>query len=110
FVVIPGSGRRTTEGQAGWGSMLCNGAHVAEKIDVSANGTRVRFTRDVANIVMDTNGVEVIDFRALGGADAVTVHDLSGTDVTDESGRASCRASGAEQRGPGHVIGNRSAH
>jgi Ca2+-binding RTX toxin-like protein len=32
---------------------------------------------------MDTHGVEQVDFNALGGADAVTVHDLSGTDVAN---------------------------
>ena len=31
---------------------------------------------------MDTNGVEIVDFNALGGADNVTVNDLTGTDVT----------------------------
>ncbi len=46
-----------------------------------ANGNRLRFTRDVAGITMDTNGVERVDFNALGGADLVTVNDLSGTDV-----------------------------
>jgi hypothetical protein len=30
---------------------------------------------------MDTHGVERVDFNALGGADLVTVNDLSGTDV-----------------------------
>jgi hypothetical protein len=30
---------------------------------------------------MDTAGVETVDFNALGGADLVTVDDLSGTDV-----------------------------
>ena len=30
---------------------------------------------------MDTAGVERIDFNALGGADVVTVNDLTGTDV-----------------------------
>ena len=30
---------------------------------------------------MDTDGVERVDFNALGGADVVTVNDLSGTDV-----------------------------
>ncbi len=32
---------------------------------------------------MDTAGVETVVFNALGGADSVTVNDLSGTDVTD---------------------------
>ena len=33
------------------------------------------------NITMDMNDVETVDFRALGGADTVTVNDLTGTDV-----------------------------
>ena len=52
-------------------------------IDISANGERVRFTRDVANITMDLNDVERVDVDALGGADTITVNDLIGTDVTD---------------------------
>ena len=30
---------------------------------------------------MDLNDVETVDFNALGGADTITVNDLSGTDV-----------------------------
>jgi Ca2+-binding RTX toxin-like protein len=82
FVWNPGDGSDTVEGQSGFDTMLFNGSNVGEKIDISANGQRVRFTRDVANIVMDLNGVEGIDFNALGGADTITVNDLSGTDVT----------------------------
>jgi Ca2+-binding RTX toxin-like protein len=78
----PGDGSDTIEGQAGHDTMLFNGANVAETIDMSANGPRLRFTRNVANIVMDTDGVEQVDFNALGGSDLVTVHDLSATDVT----------------------------
>ena len=52
-------------------------------MEVSANGGRVRFTRDVANIVMDLNDVETVDVKSLGGADLLTVNDLSGTDVTN---------------------------
>jgi Ca2+-binding RTX toxin-like protein len=82
FVWNPGDGSDTVEGQGGSDSLLFNGANIAEQIDISANGSRVRFTRDVANIVMDLNGVEAITFRALGGADSVNVGDLTGTDVT----------------------------
>ena len=39
-------------------------------------------TRDVANITMDLNGVENIQFNALGGADTITVNDLTGTNVS----------------------------
>jgi hypothetical protein len=70
------------EGQDGFDTLQFNGANVSEKIDISANGTRARFTRDVANITMDLNGVERINFTALGGADNITVNDLTGTDVT----------------------------
>jgi Ca2+-binding RTX toxin-like protein len=82
FVWNPGDGSDTVEGQDGNDTLLFNGANINEKIDISANGSRVRFTRDVANITMDLNGVEQVNFNALGGADTITVHDLSGTDVT----------------------------
>jgi Ca2+-binding RTX toxin-like protein len=81
FAWDPGDGSDTIEGEDGFDTMLFNGANVAEKIELSANGNRLRFTRDVAGITMDTNGVERVDFNALGGADLVTVNDLNGTDV-----------------------------
>ena len=59
-----------------------NGANINEKIDITANGTRARFTRDVANITMDINSVEHVNFTALGGADTITVGDLTKTGVT----------------------------
>src|SRR3954453_18667721 len=62
--------------------MTFNGAKINERMDVSANGGRVRFTRDVANIVMDLDDVESIVARTLGGVDTLTVDDLSGTDAT----------------------------
>jgi Ca2+-binding RTX toxin-like protein len=82
FVWNPGDGSDTVEGQEGTDTMLFNGANIDEKIDISANGSHVRFTRDIASITMDLNGVEQIDFTAKGGVDQITVHDLSGTDVT----------------------------
>jgi Ca2+-binding RTX toxin-like protein len=78
----PGDGSDTVEGQDGADAMAFNGSNVNERMDVSANGSRVRFTRDVANIVMDLNDVESIVVKALGGADNLTVNDLSGTDLT----------------------------
>jgi Ca2+-binding RTX toxin-like protein len=79
----PGDGNDVIEGQAGTDRMLFNGSNVSEKMDVSANGGRVRFTRDVANIVMDLNDVESIVAKTFGGNDNVTVNDLSGTDVVN---------------------------
>ena len=63
--------------------MQFNGANIAERFEASANGPRVRFTRDIGNITMDLDGVERVNVNALGGADTLTVDDLSGTDVTE---------------------------
>src|SRR5262249_2281660 len=52
-----------------------------ERFDLSANGPRLRFTRDIGTITMDTAGVETVNVKALGGADTTTVNDLTGTDV-----------------------------
>jgi Ca2+-binding RTX toxin-like protein len=83
FTWNPGDDNDTLEGQDGFDAMVFNGAVIAEQINVLANGGRALFTRDIANVVMDLNDVERIDFNALGGADRVTVHDLSGTDVVE---------------------------
>jgi Ca2+-binding RTX toxin-like protein len=77
----PGDGSDTVEGQAGFDTLLFNGANIAENIEVSANGDRARFTRDIANITMDLNDVEQVTFKGLGGNDKIVVKDLSGTDV-----------------------------
>ena len=82
FIWNPGDGSDTVEGQAGTDTLLFNGANVNENINITANHGRVKFTRDVANITMDLNGIEHIDFNALGGADNITVGDLTGTGVT----------------------------
>jgi Ca2+-binding RTX toxin-like protein len=81
FIWNPGDGNDTVEGQGGIDTLQFNGANIAENIDISANASRVRFFRDVANINMDLNGVEHIRFTALGGADTITVNDLTGTDT-----------------------------
>ena len=83
FVWDPGDGSDLVEGGDGADTMVFNGANVAEQVELSANGNRLKFTATQANITMDTAGVETVDFNALGGADLVTVHDLTGTDVTD---------------------------
>jgi Ca2+-binding RTX toxin-like protein len=83
FVWNPGDDNDTLEGQDGTDTLQFNGANVAETMAVSANGGRVLFTRDVAAITMDLDDVEVVDVATLGGADTVTAHDLTGTDVTD---------------------------
>ena len=61
--------------------MAFNGSNIGENIYVSANGGRVQLVRSIANVVMDLDDVEGITFNALGGADAVIVNDMAGTDL-----------------------------
>jgi Ca2+-binding RTX toxin-like protein len=111
FVWNPGDGSDVIEGQGGTDALQFNGANVAEKIDLSANGSRLRFTRDVGNIVMDVNGVEQVNFAARGGADVITVGDLSATGVRqlniDLSGTP---GSGVGDGAPDTVIVNGTNH
>ncbi len=77
----PGDGSDVVEGQAGSDTLDFAGSNANEQIDVSANGGRVRFFRDIAAITMDLDDVETIGFHALGGTDNVVVNDLTGTDA-----------------------------
>ncbi len=81
FVWNPGDGSDTVDGRAGNDTLVFNGANIAENIDISANGSHVRLTRDIGGVVMDVNGTETLDVNARGGQDMVTVDDLTGTDV-----------------------------
>ena len=78
----PGDGSDVVEGQAGMDRLLFNGSGGSEVIDVSANGPRARFTRNLGNIALDLDDVERIDVNALGSPDTITVNDMTGTDVT----------------------------
>jgi Ca2+-binding RTX toxin-like protein len=81
FIWNPGDGSDSVEGQGGFDTLLFNGANVNENVTISANGARATLVRDVAGVTMDTHGVEAVDFHALGGADTVTINDMTGTDV-----------------------------
>jgi Ca2+-binding RTX toxin-like protein len=82
FVWDPGDGSDVVEGDAGNDTMLFNGAAIGEQMSLSANGTRLTFFRNVGGITMDTNNVEQVTVNAAGGADTLTVDDLTGTDVS----------------------------
>jgi Ca2+-binding RTX toxin-like protein len=79
----PGDGSDVVEGQDGTDELTFNGSNANERMEASANGGRMRFTRDVGAIVMDLNDVESIEARPSGGADSLRVGDLSGTDVVE---------------------------
>ena len=77
-----GDGSDAIDGGAGTDTMVFNGSNTGELIDISADGRDVRFTRNIANVVMELSSVERADFNALGGADTITVNDLTGTELT----------------------------
>ena len=101
----PGDGSDVIEGQDGSDEMLFNGSNGNENMEASANGGRVRFTRDLATIVMDLDDVESIVAKTLGGTDNVFVNDLSGTDV-DNLGVDLAASGGGNDGAADNVIAN----
>jgi hypothetical protein len=81
FVWDPGDGSDIVEGGRGSDTLVFNGSGGNEIMAATAVFGRVAFTRNLGNIVMDLNGIEAIDVRALGGVDTLTVNDMTGTDV-----------------------------
>ena len=81
FTWNPGDASDTIEGQSGNDTLDFNGSNANENIDLSANGSRVRLFRDVANVTQDMNGIESLALNTLGGADNVRVGDLTGTEL-----------------------------
>jgi Ca2+-binding RTX toxin-like protein len=92
----PGDGSDVVDGQDGHDTMLFNGADTAESMAVSANGHRVLFTRNLGNIRMDLDGIEQVDTNALGGADEITVNDVTGTDLTAVNLNLASRVGGGD--------------
>src|SRR5262249_17939740 len=86
----PGDASDIVEGQDGADSLRFNGANISERFELSANGSRLRLTRDIATVTMDVDGVERVDLLQRGGSDVTTVDNLAGTDVSqvnvDEGG------------------------
>ena len=62
-------------------TLMFNGSNLSEILDLSTNSSRLRLTRNVANIAMDVAGVETVNLNALGGADSITVKSLAETTV-----------------------------
>jgi Ca2+-binding RTX toxin-like protein len=103
----PGDGSDTFDGGTGQDDMVFNGSNASEQVNLTANGSRLSFTRDVGNILMDVNGIERVDFNALGGADTVNVGDLTGTGVTQVNiNLESTPGSGVGDNQPDTVIVN----
>jgi Ca2+-binding RTX toxin-like protein len=76
-----GDDNDTIEGQAGIDTLQVFGAELAENIDIFADTGRAQLFLSVGNVNLDSNDVERISLEARGGADNITVSDLSGTDL-----------------------------
>ncbi len=61
----------TVDGGPGNDSLL--GSNGNELFDVSANGSRVRLTRNLGSIVMDCDGIENLGLNGLGGPDTIII-------------------------------------
>ena len=92
----PGEGSDGVDGGSGSDALRFNGANVNEKMSLSANGRHVVFLRDVAAIRMDMDSVEEFDLRTLGGADSVTVGDLTSTGTRRVNLDLSAQAGGGD--------------
>jgi Ca2+-binding RTX toxin-like protein len=84
--------------------MLFNGSAANENFDVAANGGRVLFFRNIANVTMDLDNVETVDVQALGGADTTVVNDLSGTDVTEVNAHLAAPGGGGDGQADSVVV------
>jgi len=82
FVWNPGEGSDFVSGDSGHDTLVFNGASVAEQMSLSGNGPRSVFLRQPGNVRMDLDGIQELDLTPLGGADTITVNDMSGTDMT----------------------------
>ena len=78
----PGEGNDAISGGLGRDTLAFNGSNADERMSLTANGTSAVFLRSPGNIRMDLDGVERLDLATLGGSDAVTIGDLSGTTLT----------------------------
>jgi RTX calcium-binding nonapeptide repeat (4 copies) len=85
FVWDPGDGSDTVDGGSGFDTHVFNGSDGNEIFAATADGSHVRFTRNLGNIVMNLNDFEALDVNAFGGTDSTTIDDLAGTGLTDVS-------------------------
>jgi Ca2+-binding RTX toxin-like protein len=100
----PGDFNDTIEGQTGTDTLLFNGANIGETLDLSANGGRVRFTRNIATIALDLDDVERANVNALGGTDTVIVNDLTGTDLKTVQANLAATLGGSAGDGVGDMV------
>ena len=109
FVWNPGDGSDVVEGEAGSDTLVFNGSNANEAIALSANGSRLRLSRDVGNVIMDLNGLEQVNVTALGGADTATINDLTGTGVARVNLNLAAAAGGGDGQADNVIVNGTTA-
>lgn len=79
---VPGEGNDVVVGGAGKDRLQFTGAGAAETFTFAKQGDAAVLQRDLGNVRMDLSGVERVELQALGGADTITVPDLTGSGLT----------------------------
>ena len=82
FTWNPGDGNDVVDGGASHDSISFNGADVPEVVALSADGRRLRISRDLDSTVTDLGNVEEVNTVPRGGADTLRIGDLSRTPVS----------------------------
>jgi len=85
YIWNSGDGSDVVDGGSGTDTLQFTGANSAENITLSASHGVALLGRDVGQVTMALSSMERIELSTLGGADNVTVKDLSGAGVTDVS-------------------------
>ncbi|HEY5949265.1 MAG TPA: hypothetical protein VIV40_27415 [Kofleriaceae bacterium] len=103
----PGAGNDLVAGNDGVDTLVFNGTNIDEEIVLGANADHVRLTRNIALITLDLDTVEVVDLHMLGGADRITVDELSATPLANVN--VDLQASGTSDGQSDTVIVNASS-
>ena len=82
---LPGEGSDTVDGGLGRDTLAFAGSPGDEVMSLSADGETAVFLRSPGSVRMDLTHVERLDVDALGGADTVTLADVSGTALEETS-------------------------
>ena len=98
FVWNPGQGSDLVDGGNGNEDVMqFNGADQNEIMSLSANGSRAVLLRDLGTIRMDLSDIEIVNVKALGGIDNVTVNNLEGTSIRHANVDLSAANGGGDQ-------------
>jgi Ca2+-binding RTX toxin-like protein len=77
----PGDASDVITGDGGIDTLSMQLATIGENIGLSAQGDHLRLTRDIGNVTLDGHGLEVIELTPRGGADRITIDDLTAAAV-----------------------------